>query len=116
MPKLKFNHHKLLTDDLTMVINGRRNAGKTTLLFNLLMNPGILDYNNLLIYSENIHQYLYQFIEHGFKNNLKKEKIMDLLTTYEEDDRLDEEDVEDMCIVAARDTDAIEKKISNNNE
>ena len=34
MPKLKFNHHELLTDDLTMVINGKRNASKTTLLFN----------------------------------------------------------------------------------
>ena len=33
-PKLNFNHHKLLTDDLTIVINEKRNAGKTTLLFN----------------------------------------------------------------------------------
>ena len=52
MPKLKFNHHELLTDDLTMVINGKRNAGKTTLLFNLLTAPGIIDYNNLMIYSK----------------------------------------------------------------
>ena len=44
MPKVKFNHHELLTDDLTMVINGKRNAGKTTLLFNLLTTPGILDF------------------------------------------------------------------------
>ena len=29
MPKLKFNHHELLTDDLTMFINGKRNEGKT---------------------------------------------------------------------------------------
>ena len=72
MPKLKFKHHELLTDDLTMVINGRHNAGKTTLLFKLLMTPGILDYDDLMIYSENIHQFLYQFLEHGLKNKLKK--------------------------------------------
>ena len=89
MPKLKFNHHELLPDDLAMVINGRRNAGKTTLLFKLLTTPGVLDYNNLMIYSENIHQFLYQFIEHGFKNNLKKTVIGDLLRAYEMDDRLD---------------------------
>ena len=66
MPKLKFNHHELLANDLAMVINGKRNAGKTTLLFKLLMTPGILDYNNLMIYSKAINQHLYQFIEHGF--------------------------------------------------
>ena len=108
MPKLKFNLHELLPDDLTMVINGRRNAGKTTLLFKLLTTPGVLDYNNLMIYSENIHQFLYQFIEHGFKNNLKKTVISDLLRAYEMDDRLDEEDIEEMCLVTARDPDNIE--------
>ena len=76
-----------MTDDLTMFVNGKRNAGKTTLLLNLLTTPGILDFNNLMIYSKTINQYLYQFIEHGFKNNLKQEEINNLLTTYENDDR-----------------------------
>ena len=58
MPRLNFNHHELLTNDLTMVINGKRNAGKTTLLFNLLTTPGILDFNNLMIFSKTIDQYL----------------------------------------------------------
>ena len=110
MPKLKFNHHELLPDDLTLVINGRRNAGKTTLLFKLLMTPGVLDYNNLMIYSENVNQFLYQFIEHGFKNKLKKDMIRNLLSTYENDDRLDEEDIEEMCLVTAGDPDNIEKQ------
>ena len=51
MSKLSFNHHELLTDDLTMAINEKRNAGKTILLFNLLTTPGILDFNHLMIYS-----------------------------------------------------------------
>ena len=35
--------------------------------------------------------------------------INDLLTTYEKDDRLDEEDIEEMCSVTASDSDNIEK-------
>ena len=42
MHRLNFNHHELLTNDLTMDIHGKHNAGKTTLLFNLLTTPGIL--------------------------------------------------------------------------
>ena len=109
MPRLNFNHHDLLTNDLTMVINGKRNAGKTTLLFNLLATPGILDFNNLMIFSKTIDQYLYQFIEHGFKNNLKKNVINNLLITYENDDRL-EEDIEEMCLYLAKDSDNIEEQ------
>ena len=81
--------------------------GKPSCCF--LMTPGILDYNNLMIYSENIHQFLYQFIEHSFKNDLKKAVINDLLTTFEKDDRLDEEDIKEMCSVTASDSDNIEK-------
>ncbi len=96
MPKLKFKHHELLTDDLTMVINGKRNAGKTTLLFNLLTIPGILDFNNLMIYSKTKNQYIYQFLEQGFKNNIKKEMINNLLAIYENDDDLQEDNIEAM--------------------
>ena len=73
------------------------------------MTPGVLDYNNLMIYSENVNQFLYQFIEHGFKNKLKKDMICNLLSTYENNDRLDEEDIEEMCLVTAGDPDNIEK-------
>ena len=45
MPKIKFNYHELLTDDLTMVINGKQNSGKTNLLFNLLTT---LDFTTLI--------------------------------------------------------------------
>ena len=110
MPRLSFNHHDLLTNDLTNVINGKRNAGKTALLLNLLTTPGILDFNNLLIFSKTIDQYLYQFVEHGFKNNLKKDVKNNLLITYENDDRLEEEDIENMCLVSSKDPDNIEER------
>ena len=50
-----------------------------------------------MIYSKTINQYLYQFIKHGFKNNFKKEWINNLLTTYANDDRL-EEDIEETIL------------------
>ena len=42
MPTLKFNHYELLTDDLTMIINEKHNAGKTALLLNLLTTPDFM--------------------------------------------------------------------------
>ena len=74
MPRVVFNHGKLFPKDLALIINGKRNAGKTTLLFNLLMSDEI-DYNNLLIYSRTYEQYLYQFIKYGFENKLSKQRI-----------------------------------------
>ena len=62
-----------------------------------------------MIYSKTINQHLYQFIEHGFKNNLRKEVINNLLTTFENDDRL-EEDIEEMCLIAARDSENTENQ------
>ena len=81
MPRLTRLNHDLLTNNLTMVINGKRISGKTTLLFNLLTTPEILDFNNLMIYSKTIDQYLYQFIEQGFKYNFKKDVINNLLNS-----------------------------------
>ena len=80
MPRLRFQHSDLLTNDLTMMINGRRNIGKTTLLFNMLTTPGILDFNNLMIYSKTNEQFLYRFLRYGFENKLKKEYINHLLS------------------------------------
>ena len=111
MPKIKFNHHKLLTDDLAMIINGKRNVGKTTLLFELLTTPGVLDFNHLMIYSQTINQHIYQFIKYGFENNLKKDIINNLLYEYESSDELVEEDIENMCLVAKKDSENISKEV-----
>ena len=97
MPRLRFQHSDLLTNDLTMIINGRRNIGKTTLLFNMLTTPGILDFNNLMIYSKTNEQFLYRFLRYGFENNLKKEWINHLLKVFENDNNLEENDIKELC-------------------
>ena len=97
MPKIKFNHHELLPNDLTLVINGRRNAGKTTLLFKLLTTPGVLDYNNLMFYTQTDQQHLCKFLKHGFENNLNKQAINNLCNLYEHDDDFDTDNIEGLC-------------------
>ena len=51
MPRTVIKHDEIFLEDLALIINGRRNAGKTTLLFKLLTSDKI-DYNNLMIYSK----------------------------------------------------------------
>ena len=73
-----------------------------------------------MIFSETINQYIYQFIEHGFKNNLKKEVIHNLLSIYENNEELEEEDIEGMCLVSAKDSDNRQsqsnEQLTNNEE
>ena len=71
-------------------------CGKTELLFNMLTRPGVLDFNNLYIYTPTTNQTAYQFIEHGFSNNLTKEAINYLFHAYEEDEDIDVS-IEDFC-------------------
>ena len=101
------NHGNKLPEDLTLVINGARNSGKTTLLAKLLFNLESLtvttlrknvytlrtddkfrtedfriDYDNIIIYAKNHKQFLYQFIKHGLENQIKFENIGFLIEAY----------------------------------
>ncbi len=58
-----------------MVMCGPTNCGKTYLLFQMLTTPYILDYQNLYIYTTTPEQSYYQFLLHGFNNNLIKTEI-----------------------------------------
>ena len=94
----KFNHSEKLSKVLMMVIVGRTNAGKTHLLFTMLTTPGILDYNNLIIYTTTPEQPYYQFLYHGFKNNLTKDEIYALWNAFYGDDQDDPDDtIEEIC-------------------
>jgi hypothetical protein len=71
----KFNHSRYLNTTLMMIICGPTNCGKTHLLFQMLTTPGILDYNNLIIYTTTPEQNYYQFLKHGFYNGLNKTEL-----------------------------------------
>ena len=73
---VKFNHHENLPRSFRMLIVGPSGCGKTNLLFNMLLKPGFIDYNNLIVFSKTIDQPEYQLLYHGFRNNLSKEDIL----------------------------------------
>ena len=51
----RFNN-PLLPRSIRGLIVGKSGCGKTTLLLNLLLNPGWLDYDNLFIFGKSLFQ------------------------------------------------------------
>ena len=76
--KSKRHNSPLLPSNFRCLIVGRSNSGKSVLLFNLLLKNGWLDYNNLLVFGNSLHQPEYELIKKGFENKLKKEDILDI--------------------------------------
>jgi len=73
--KITFNHHINLPRCFRMLIIGSSGSGKTNLLLRMLLTDGFLDYDNLIIFSKTLNQPEYQYILHGFENNLSKKSI-----------------------------------------
>ena len=51
----RFNN-PLLPRSFRGIIVGKSGCGKTTLLFNLLLKPGLLDYDNLCVFRKSLFQ------------------------------------------------------------
>ena len=71
-------NNPLLLNSLRGLIVGKSNCGKTVLLLNLLLKEGWLDYNNLLVFGNSLHQEEYNIIKHGYENKLGKEQILNI--------------------------------------
>ena len=72
----KLRHNSLfLPSNVRGLIVGKSNSGKTVLLLNLLLKEDWLDYNNLLVFGNSLHQDEYQIIKKGFGNKLGKNKL-----------------------------------------
>lgn len=70
-------NHKLLPKNLRALIIGKSSAGKSVLLYNLLLKPW-LDYDNLLVFGNSLHQPEYQVIKTGFEKGLSKDQLINL--------------------------------------
>ena len=62
---------------------GKSASGKSTLLYNLLLKPW-LDYENLLVFGNSLHQSEYRIIKSGFEHGLGKEQIANVFRNQEQ--------------------------------
>ena len=80
-------HNKIFPNDpLNCLVLARPGRGKTHLVFDILTTENMLDYNTLIIYTNNPNNKYYIFLDHGFKNKLKKEIINKSLLCFEENE------------------------------
>ena len=60
------------------MIIGKSGCGKTTLLINLLLRPGWLDYNNIKIFIKSLFQPEYRILKKALEEKLPNEIIIRL--------------------------------------
>ena len=63
---------------------GKSGCGKTTLLLNLLLQPGWLDYSKLSVFGKSLFQPEYKILRKGFEEQLPKEMIMNIYENRDE--------------------------------
>ena len=71
-------NHPLLPKGIKGLIIGKSRCGKTTLLINLLLRPGWLDYNNIKNFGKSLFQPEYHILKKAFEEKLPKEVIIRL--------------------------------------
>ena len=79
----RFNN-PLLPRSIRGIIVGKSGCGKTTLLLNLLLRPGWLDYDNLCVFGRSLFQPEYRILKKAFEENLLKEYVLRLFNMREE--------------------------------
>lgn len=70
------SNHKLLPKNIRGIIVGKSGCGKTTLLLNLILNPGWLDYDKLFVFSKSLFQPEYLVLRKAMEFKLPKEMIL----------------------------------------
>ena len=79
----RFNN-PLLPKSIRGIIVGKSGCSKMTLLFNLLLRPDWLDYNNLCVFGKSLFQPEYRILKKAFEENLPKECILKLFNMRDE--------------------------------
>ena len=65
-------NHPLLRKGIRGLIVGKSGCGKTSLLINLLLRTGWLDYNNINIFGKSLFQPEYHILKKAFEENYQK--------------------------------------------
>ena len=77
--KSQKHHFFLPSPSLRALIIGSNNCGKTCLLLKLLLTEKWLDYNDLYIYSNSLHQTEYKLMKIAFRKGYDKGDIRNFL-------------------------------------
>lgn len=77
-PETTRDNNPLLPKSIRGLLIGKSGCGKTTLLMNLLMNPGWLDYNKLQVFGKSLFQPEYKLLKKAMEEKLPKEEILKL--------------------------------------
>jgi GTPase SAR1 family protein len=72
-------HNECLPVNFRMIIVGPTGCGKTTLLMRLLLEKNLLNYDKLYVFSKSLYQPEYECLIEGFKNNLPKNNIAEII-------------------------------------
>ena len=70
----------LLPQNIRGLVIGKSGCGKTTVIFNMLLQPGWLDYNHLYVFGKSLHQPEYKVLRKGFEVGLTKSQTSNVFT------------------------------------
>ena len=68
-------NNPLLPRNVRGLVIGKSGCGKTTVIFNLLLQPNWLDCNPLYVFGKSLHQQEYRVLRKGFEAGLSKQQI-----------------------------------------
>jgi len=81
---LSRKNNPLLPQNIRGALVGKSGCGKTNLLTNLLLRPGWLDYDKLIVYGKSLHQPEYQVLQKGLERNIPKDILDNVLSQAKE--------------------------------
>jgi len=84
MKTKQIKNHPLLPKSLRGLIVGKSGCGKTTLLLNLLLQQGWLDYSKLSVFGKSLFQPEYRILRKDFEEQLPKRVIVSLFENQNE--------------------------------
>ena len=76
-------NNALLPQNIRGLAIGKSGGGKTTAIFNLLLQPGWLDYKHLYVFGKSLHQHEYKVLRKGPEAGLSKQQISNLFNRQE---------------------------------
>ena len=76
--KVTKNHSPIFPRDIRALIVGKSGYGKTTLLMQLLLEPGMLDYDTLTVCGKSLHQPQYRTEDAAFSKGFSKSQVRTL--------------------------------------